>query len=621
MSVTQATTEKKARVRLERGPAWHRSATRKAILDAARKMIEIEGLEATSLLRIAEVTGFAPPTVYAYFVRKADLISAIVADDLSAFARKIRDDFPFSPESETPEEETEDDSYEPFAGQPSHAHYDAEDVASRHAEGSEAHADVASAARHSKGSLISAIEERIAQLEARRVDPWLERRLREFERMLSTLDERVEAHGAADVSSDNRLQGIIERLEAFERKHAEAADQHVKTLTETIEEREAKLRQSQAELRTLALEATGRLEALERDREQRAMAVEMPAVDFTPRAAETEQPEEPAMLESEHQPQEEKREGSTDASYIAAARRAALVAESLARAEEKSFAEEVSAWAKGRTKMLVATCAGLGIVLLGAEFFLSHHGAPKQIVATRAPAVQVAKLAAPPSKAPRGSDFASVYSAAMAGNNRAQTELGLAYLNGTGVAEDDTRASHLLEAAAASGEPVAQYWLATLFEHGKGERTDAAEALRWYEASALQGNLKAMYKLAVSYAEGWGTRQNYGEAARWFSRAGEYGFVNAQYNLGVLYERGFGVPQSLLDAYKWYAIAAAQGDKDSAARVDALSSQLTPEDLASAKDAVSAFKPLSVDPEANFSPSLAPAKPHAADGTVPQPKG
>jgi len=327
------------------------------------------------------------------------------------------------------------------------------------------------------------------------------------------------------------------------------------------------------------------------------------------------------MLESENQPQEEKREGSTEASYIAAARRAALVAESLARAEEKSFAEEVSAWARGRTKMLVAVCAGLGIVLLGAEFFLSHHNTPKQVAATRAPAVQVAKLAAPPSKAPRGSDFASVYSAAMGGSNRARTELGLAYLNGTGVAEDDTRASHLLEAAAASGEPVAQYWLATLFEHGKGERTDAAEALRWYEASALQGNLKAMYKLAVSYAEGWGTRQNYGEAARWFSRAGEYGFVNAQYNLGVLYERGFGVPQSLLDAYKWYAIAAAQGDKDSGARVDALSSQLTPEDLASAKDAVAAFKPLTVDPDANYSPSLAPAKPAAAVGTAPQPKG
>jgi localization factor PodJL len=640
MSVSQATIQKKSRVRLERGPAWHRSTTRKAILDAAREMIEQDGLEKTSLLRIAEKTGFAPPTVYAYFVRKSDLISAIVADDLSSFAKTIRDGFPFSPEPEFAENDIGPSEIE-YTAEHAQIRYDAEDV--EHAEheprpvetvevqapvAAQVHSedDYASASDPSDEStpangdngLISTIETRIAQLEARRVDPWLERRLREFERMLSTLDERVGGSQtpATDDNADNRLQQIVERLEAFEKKQAAAVEEKAKVIAETIEAREAKLRQTQAELRTLTLEASGRLEVLERDREMRAMATEMPAVDFTPYAEPV--PAEEPVAEAAATEEHEAASPSTDESYLAAARRAALTAQSLANAEEKSFAEEVSAWvAPGRTRILIGACAAIVVVLLGSQFLLRRAATP----AARTPMTQTANLALPPTKGLHGSDFASINAAAQSGSDRAQLELGMMYLNGAGVAEDDARAAHWLQSSAASGDAVAQYWLATLFEHGKGERVDAAEAIRWYEASALQGNLKAMYKLAVSYAEGWGTRQNYGEAARWFSRAGEYGFVNAQYNLGVLYERGFGVPQSLLDSYKWYALAAAQGDKDSAARVDALSSQLSADDLATAKDAVAAFKPLALNPEANDAPVLPDAKPHAADTAVPAPKG
>lgn len=627
---SQATVQKKSRVRLERGPAWHRSETRKAILAAAREMIEQDGLEKTSLLRIAEKTDIAPPTVYAYFVRKADLISAIVADDLSSFARTIRDGFPFSPEPEVSEEEIAAPEAE-VANQHAQIGHDAEDI--EHAEQAEhephatdvvevqapvvgqahsydEHVAVPAEAAPTGGDpgLVSAIESRIAQLEARRVDPWLERRLREFERMLSTLDERVGAAPApADGVADNRLQQIVERLEAFEKKQAAAVEEKAKALAETIEAREARLRQQQAELRTLTLEASGRLEALERDRDLRAMASEMPAVDFASRAPEP--MEEPTAEAVEEQHDDDA--ASSEESYLAAARRAALTAQSLAKAEEKSFAEEVSAWAKPRTRLLVAVCGALGVVLFGSEFLLSHHAAATQ--AAHPPVVQTAKSLLPPIKGARGSDLASVNAAALSGSDRAQLELGLAYLNGAGVAEDDAKAAHWLETSATSGNAVAQYWLATLFEHGKGEHADAAEAIRWYEASALQGNLKAMYKLAVSYAEGWGTRQNYGEAARWFSRAAEYGFVNAQFNLGVLYERGYGVPQSLLDSYKWYALAAAQGDKDSAARVDALSSQLSADDLETAKEAVAGFKPLTLNPEANAVPVLLQTKPHTAE--------
>ena len=524
-------------------------------------MIEQDGLEKTSLLRIAEKTGFAPPTVYAYFVRQR-IVSAIVADDLSSFAKTIRDGFPFSPEPELAENDI-GPSEIAYTAEHAQIRYDAEDA--EHAEHEphpveavEAHAPVV-AESHSEddhGTAAAPAESASADglifdhRNPHRAAGSAPRRsvagspLREFERMLSTLDERVGGSQTpvADGNADNRLQQIVERLEAFEKKQAAAVEEKAKVLAETIEAREAKLRQTQAELRTLTLEASGRLEVLERDREMRAMATEMPAVDFTPHAepAPAVEPIAEAVAMEEH----EDAPPSSD--------------ESRSRRRAPCRADRAVAGERGREE-LRGRSLGLGRAWThadpyrsvrrhrcrspGSQFLLHRAATP---AAARTPATQTAKLL-PSTKGLHGSDFASINAAAQSGSDRAQLELGLIYLNGAGVAEDDARAAHWLQSSAASGDAVAQYWLATLFEHGKGERADAAEAIRWYEASALQGNLKAMYKLAVSYAEGWGTRQNYGEAARWFSRAGEYGFVNAQYNLGVLYERGFGVPQSLLE--------------------------------------------------------------------------
>ena len=85
-----------------------------------------------------------------------------------------------------------------------------------------------------------------------------------------------------------------------------------------------------------------------------------------------------------------------------------------------------------------------------------------------------------------------------------------------------------------------------------------------------------MHNLAVAYAQGSGIAKNFAEAARWFSKASTLGLSDSQFNLAVLYERGLGVPQSLVDAYKWYAIAATQGDTESKARIEALTTQLSP---------------------------------------------
>jgi len=193
---------------------------------------------------------------------------------------------------------------------------------------------------------------------------------------------------------------------------------------------------------------------------------------------------------------------------------------------------------------------------------------------------------------------------ANSGNAKAETVVGLKYLNGDGVAVNEAQAAKWLERAAESGEPIAQYRLGTLYEHGKGVATDPAKATHWYQAAAMQGNRKAMHNLAVALAEGTGTKKDMNEAARWFSKAASLGLADSEFNLAVLYERGLGVPQSLLDAYKWYAIAASQGDNESKSRIEAIATQLSADDRAAAQHAADTFKPAAADPHSNVTPQL-----------------
>jgi localization factor PodJL len=213
-----------------------------------------------------------------------------------------------------------------------------------------------------------------------------------------------------------------------------------------------------------------------------------------------------------------------------------------------------------------------------------------------------------PHAAPRSAEIPALdrlTALANSGNARAETIVGLRYLNGEGVPVNESLAVKWLERAAQRGEPVAQYRLGTLYERGKGVAANAAKATHWYQAAAMQGNRKAMHNLAVALAEGTGIKKDLNEAARWFSKAASLGLADSQFNLAVLYERGLGVPQSLLDAYKWYAIAAASGDTESRSRIEALSTQISSDDRAAAQHAAETFRAAPLDQHANVAPQIA----------------
>ncbi len=178
------------------------------------------------------------------------------------------------------------------------------------------------------------------------------------------------------------------------------------------------------------------------------------------------------------------------------------------------------------------------------------------------------------------------------GDAKAEARLALAYLRGQGVARDASAALRWSAAAAQAGQPVAEYLLGALYSQGEAVKADPSRAVAWFALAANKGNLKAMHNLAIAYAEGQGTAKDEAKAAQWFTRAAERGYVDSAFDLAVMYERGAGVAQDPRQALKWYEVAAAAGDQPSKARAEFLRAQMPPSEVKLAGDAAQAFAPL-----------------------------
>jgi TPR repeat protein/AcrR family transcriptional regulator len=178
------------------------------------------------------------------------------------------------------------------------------------------------------------------------------------------------------------------------------------------------------------------------------------------------------------------------------------------------------------------------------------------------------------------------------GDAKAEARLALAFLRGQGVARDAGAARRWSQAAAEAGDPVGEYLLGAIYSQGEAVKADPVRAFALFQAAAAKGNLKAMHNLAIAYAEGQGTVKDEATAAQWFTRAAEHGYVDSAFDLAVMYERGTGVVQDPRQALKWYGIAAQAGDQPSRTRADFLRGQMTVVDAKLATDAVMAFAPL-----------------------------
>lgn len=292
------------------------------------------------------------------------------------------------------------------------------------------------------------------------------------------------------------------------------------------------------------------------------------------------------------------------ADYLGRARQAALHAAQNAKPEARANRNSWVQDARKKPPVLLGTAAGLLLAAAASAYFLI----PGRV---SVPTVPVAAVPGETSldTAPALPDSAPAAGSIEAGQAEGAEMLarGMAYANGTGVERDDAAAAAWFLKAADAGVPMAQFQIGVAYEKGIGVAADAKEAARWYMEAANRGNVKSMYNLGVAYANGAGIEKNLGEAARRFEQAASYGLADALFNLAVLYEHGLGVTASLADAYKWYAIAASAGDADARMRVEAIATQLPPEQKDAADMFAASFQPIPPDPAANDLPGTSQA--------------
>ena len=140
--------------------------------------------------------------------------------------------------------------------------------------------------------------------------------------------------------------------------------------------------------------------------------------------------------------------------------------------------------------------------------------------------------------------------AADLGNVEAMLSLGMCYIGGKGVKQDDVEVMKWLRKAAELGDAFAMEMLASGYSNGKGVKKDDKEAAVWYRKAAEQGRVDAMNSIGDCYRYGNGVDEDATEAVKWYRKAAEQGHIEAQKNLGWMYVNGYGVMQDDVEAVK-----------------------------------------------------------------------
>lgn len=133
--------------------------------------------------------------------------------------------------------------------------------------------------------------------------------------------------------------------------------------------------------------------------------------------------------------------------------------------------------------------------------------------------------------------------------------LGIAYLNGLGVAKDSTTAIKLLEKAGECGSANAYYNLGLIMKNAPREKQDFTKALSYFDKGAKSGALNCCYLAGYMYYKGLGCEQNYKRAVEYFKKDETRISLSCQYMLGLCYRNGFGVEidDQKADEYLQYA--------------------------------------------------------------------
>src|SRR5216683_295045 len=156
---------------------------------------------------------------------------------------------------------------------------------------------------------------------------------------------------------------------------------------------------------------------------------------------------------------------------------------------------------------------------------------------------------------------------------------------------DYAKALRLIRPLANDGDATAQFNLGLMYLTGHGVQQDDSAAALWFRKAAEQGYAFAQFLLGDQYANGKGVPQDYGDAMIWFRRAAEQGHPVAKLYLGVMYAEGRGVPQDYVRAHMWFSLAAAQGEQRAVKTLDMAERRMTPAQINEAQKLARDWKP------------------------------
>ena len=140
-----------------------------------------------------------------------------------------------------------------------------------------------------------------------------------------------------------------------------------------------------------------------------------------------------------------------------------------------------------------------------------------------------------------------------------------------------------VQKAAEQGLAEAQNVLGVMYLHGRGVAQDDQQAVAWFRKAAEQGDVDAQGRLGGMYFHGRGVAQDDKQAVAWTRKAAEQGDAKAQGRLGTMYFHGIGVAQDYKLAYVWSSVSAANGGVEAATNRDLFAKRLSPAVLAEAQ--------------------------------------
>jgi hypothetical protein len=111
-----------------------------------------------------------------------------------------------------------------------------------------------------------------------------------------------------------------------------------------------------------------------------------------------------------------------------------------------------------------------------------------------------------------------------------------AYQSGQVHQLEPERAGTRILAAATAGNPYAQHMMGVMFLQGTGVDQDERSGAGWLQKAAEQGLARAQNDLGTLYAQGRGRRRSLPQARFWFRRAADQGLTAARDNLKQLQE-------------------------------------------------------------------------------------